>query len=66
MSIIFKIYSFIFSFIVVLGGGTLQHFTSSYNVSNILEFTPSTILLHPTPPPISGIGTGMIFAFTKF
>jgi hypothetical protein len=55
-----------FSFIVVLGGGTLWHlqrFLQCIKYS-ILEFTPYTSLLH-SPSSIPGtVSTSIIFAFT--
>jgi ACR3 family arsenite efflux pump ArsB len=58
---------FFSSFIVVLGRGTVWHLHRllQYIKYIIHQFTPSTILLYPTLPPIPGtVSTRLLFAFT--
>jgi hypothetical protein len=57
-----------FSFVLVLGGGTLWHlqmFLQSIKYI-ILVFTPSTTLLYSPPPSLTSgvVSTGIVFAFT--
>jgi hypothetical protein len=55
-----------FSFIIVLGEGTLwklQRFLQCIK-NTILEFIPSTDLLYPPPPIPRIVSTGIVFTFT--